>query len=169
MAKRSSPKRNRSLRKKDSTQLNGLLASATSQLAVTNELRERARAFPLQAILNLTPSERLSHAFFSCLYDQIPRYNLSIIGPFASQIPMRLGSSAALDAAAACMLASHSAIVRGAAPLSRINPKLYTNALRCVQCALDDPKEWKSSNTLCAILLLQRIEVWTVFHPNLLL
>ncbi|KIM93552.1 hypothetical protein OIDMADRAFT_184715 [Oidiodendron maius Zn] len=112
----------------------------------------------LQATMNLTPSNQLCCAFLDCLHTQPPAYNLEIIGSFAWQIPQRFGLSDALDDVAACMMASHMAIVRGASQFSRINPKLYTRALRSVYSALEDPNECRSSNTLCAILLLQRIE-----------
>jgi hypothetical protein len=119
--------------------------------------------FPLQLLTQTsvtpTPSEELARAFYNCLEHKTTAYSLKVIGAFAWQLPQRFGSSTALDDVAMCMLASHNAIVRGACPSSRIDPKLYNRALRSVQDAINSPDEWGSSNTLCAILLLQRIEV----------
>ena len=141
------------------TQTDGILGSNDHNCFVQNEAGENAFDLRLLAPMTLTPSEQLSYEFINCLHIQYPSYSLEIIGAFAWKIPERFGSSAALDDVAACMLASHAAIVRGSSPSLRINPILYARALRSVRRAIDDQSEWKSSNTLCAVLLLHRIEV----------
>jgi hypothetical protein len=141
------------------TQTDGIPSSNDRKCSVQNEAGENAFDLRLLAPMTLTPSEQLSYEFINCLHIQDPSYSLKIIGAFVWQIPERSGSSAALDDVTACMLASHAAIVRGSSPSLRINPILYTRALWSVRQALDDQSEWKSSNTLCAVLLLHRIEV----------
>ena len=139
------------------------------ELTLTQPDDAGQNAFDLNLLtpMTLTPSEQLAYEFINSLHIQCPSYSLKIIGAFVWQIPERFGSSAALDDVAACMLASHAAIVRGSGPSSRINSMLYARALRSVHQAINDQKEWKSSNTLCAVLLLHRIEVsHTLFQQS---
>ncbi|KAJ5620266.1 hypothetical protein N7510_004250 [Penicillium lagena] len=83
--------------------------------------------------------------------------SLKTLGTFMWRIPQRLSSSAALAGVTSCLLASHDAVVRGNRR-SRINAHLYARALRRLQRAIEDPEERLSSNTLCTVLLFQRIE-----------
>jgi hypothetical protein len=150
---------------KGNTALESKLIERTSHKssALHREVGQGAFGLLLQATMNLAPSDQLCRAFLDSLQMHPPAHNLQVIGVFAWEMPRRFGWSDALDNVAACMLASHAAIVRGASSSSRINPKLYSRALSSVYAAIADPNEWSSSNTLCAILLLQRIEVRDIY------
>jgi hypothetical protein len=109
--------------------------------------------------MTLSPSERLSYTLISSLSMESLSCSLKTLGAFMWRIPQRIGSSVALDAVTSCLLASHDAVLRGGNRPSRINPHLYAQALCHIQRAIQDPKERLSYNTLCAVLLFQRIEV----------
>jgi hypothetical protein len=118
-----------------------------------------SRELVLNQNMPLSPSERLSYTLISSLSMESPSCSLKTLGAFMWRIPQRLSSSAALDGVTSCLLASHDAVVRGANYCSRISPYLYARALCHLQRAIEDPNERLSSNTLCAVLLFQRIEV----------
>ena len=150
---------------KSSTAPESKLIECTSHKssALHRDVGQGAFDLLLQATMNLAPSDQLCRAFLDSLQMHPQAYNLQVIGAFAWEMPRRFGSSDALDNVAACMLASHRAIVRGASSSSRIDPKMYSRALSSVYAAISDPNQWSSSNTLCAILLLQRIEVGVIY------
>lgn len=83
---------------------------------------------------------------------------LSELISYIPAIPQRIGYSAALDNAVACLVNVHSGLIRNNDPLTRIHPQLYSKALRSLQTALHDPVEGFSSNTLCAMTLLGYVE-----------
>ncbi|KAH8694028.1 hypothetical protein BGW36DRAFT_384198 [Talaromyces proteolyticus] len=119
----------------------------------------------IEETIPLSPSERLVCAFTSCLHTETPSRSLNHLGASLSQMPRHFGSSSALDSVAACMVDSHSTITRDTKTPCSIKPQLHARALRSVQEAINDPKEWNSTNTLCAVLLLHRIE--SVFGESL--
>lgn len=138
-----------------------------SQTEFHLDVQEAIPVLRFQKAVSLSPSEELCFAFINCLDTQNPSYSLKILGSSFLQVPQRFGCSAALDAVAACIIASHSSITQSQMARSswRINRPLYACALRKVQDAIDDPMEWKSTNTLCAIFLLHRTEVFFSIPP----
>ncbi|KAH8812699.1 hypothetical protein F5884DRAFT_315355 [Xylogone sp. PMI_703] len=115
-------------------------------------------AMSTRATLSLTPSERLSYSLIDSIHTEDPSSCLGILGIFISQIPRRLGTNVALDHVTECLLRAHTSLLRGDGPSKWINRRLYVRALRSVQHAIKDPAEEQWSNTLCATLVLQRIE-----------
>ena len=81
-----------------------------------------------------------------------PRYNLWVYGIFLGEIPRRLGSNSALDAAVNSFSLSlpvlHTKVVSG-----DMRAK-YVEALAALRITLSDPALATSSSTLCAIFLL---------------
>lgn len=111
----------------------------------------------------LTQSEKLCFAFISSLELKNRSYNLSVMGEFVWHMPQHLGKSNALDSVTACLLAAHKKLLRGGNQSGMINPDMYSSALRSVRKALVDPQSWRSTNTLCATVLLHRLEVRTLY------
>ena len=109
--------------------------------------------------LSLTETERLSYSLFGSIEVQNPSLCLGVIGSFVSQVPQRLGTSTALDDATTCLLDSYLNLLKSPATQRRIDPKLYSQALRSLQEALEDPEQCYSTTTLCATILLHRLEV----------
>lgn len=107
----------------------------------------------------LTPSELLAFGLIQSLQIEDHASCLGIIGEFVREVPARLGRSDALDAVTACMLATHKRLLRNEHQDRRIEPRLYGRALHMVSNALTDPQSWSTPDTLCATVLLHRIEV----------
>jgi hypothetical protein len=86
------------------------------------------------------------------------RYHLSwTYGGFIEDIPRRLGTNEALDAAVAALLSSHSSlnIRRGTGELIPIEAmSKYTHALKTLRITLGNPELAREANTLCAVMLL---------------
>lgn len=94
------------------------------------------------------------------------KYNLAwSFGPFLQYVPQRLGSSAALDAAAQVIIAAHSS---RCASRRRVSPDVlvqYSRALVQLRLALGDIVTAQSLETLCAITLLLICQVGSA-HDN---
>jgi hypothetical protein len=109
--------------------------------------------------LALSPSERLCSAFVNVLKIENPPYSLLTLGEFTRYVPLLVGHGKAVDSVVASLLSSHERLLRSGDPSSRIDPGLYTRALCNMQRELNDPERWRSSSTLCAAVLLHRMEV----------
>lgn len=106
-----------------------------------------------------SPSEQLRSAFINALKIENPAYSLLTLGEFTRDIPRVVGQGHAVDSVVASLLRSHDRLLRGGDPSSRIDPGLYVRALSNMQSQLNDPGKWRSSSTLCAAILLHRMEV----------
>lgn len=97
------------------------------------------------------------------------KYNLSwSFGPFLQYVPQRLGSSAALDAAAKVIIAAHSS---RCASRRRVSPDVlvqYSRALVQLRLALGDIVTAHSLETLCAIMLLLICQVGPAYNASML-
>ncbi|KAF2096262.1 hypothetical protein NA57DRAFT_67772 [Rhizodiscina lignyota] len=94
----------------------------------------------------------LVSAFISTLEVKHPGYDLSCYGWFLQDIPKRLGTNDALDAAVGAISAAYSSIYtrqRSVETFSR-----YGHALRTLRVCLNDHKKSHSVDTLCAIYLI---------------
>jgi hypothetical protein len=111
----------------------------------------------------LNSAERLCFALIDSLQSENRSYRLGIIGEFVWEVPRQLGRSEALENVTACMLDAHQELLRRGNGSGIINPKMYVNALQSLQYALHDPEKWRSCETLCATVLLHRIEVGILF------
>ncbi len=81
-------------------------------------------------------------------------------GGYLDEIPRRLGSNAALDAASAALIAAHTNYCSSGCP--RLEQELLTrhsHALTVLRETLNDPVRTQSSETLCAILVLSIVQV----------
>jgi hypothetical protein len=92
------------------------------------------------------------------------KYNLAWSFPLVEYVPQRLGRSAALDAAAKVVVASHSShcISRHVASPSVLAE--YSRALKHLVLALDNASTAQSLETLCAINLLLISQVGSANH-----
>jgi hypothetical protein len=106
-----------------------------------------------------TATERLSSRVINTLRIENRAFSLRVLGEFTWHIPQLVGHGHALDKVASCLLAVHENLLRGGDPSCRINPQLYSHALHSLQLALNDPEEWCSLSTLCATVLMHRLEV----------
>ncbi|OBT64795.1 hypothetical protein VE03_06494 [Pseudogymnoascus sp. 23342-1-I1] len=82
------------------------------------------------------------------------RFNLVYwYGEFLQDIPARLGTNEALDSSVKALTASHSSycLYNRATPEALVK---YSAALRILRFYLDDPIKARSSETLCAVMLL---------------
>jgi hypothetical protein len=109
-----------------------------------------------------TPSNHttlLSDAFVQTLHksDDL-RYSLSwVYGSFIEDIPRRIGTSKALDAAVAALMSSHSSLALNYSagsffPTDALTK--YTYAIKSLRTTLDVPVLAHGVDTLCAIMLL---------------
>ena len=82
-------------------------------------------------------------------------------GSFLTQVPQRLGSNEALDAAAHALLARYAKIsLRQNASNSQVSAMLYYNrGLSALRVALDDERMANTAETLCAVMLLVYCQV----------
>jgi hypothetical protein len=82
------------------------------------------------------------------------KYNLAwSYGDYLEEVPQRLGSNEALDAAADAVASAHlSFCAHRMTSVDALNK--YSRALRKLRICLDDPVESCTANTLCAVALL---------------
>ncbi|KAI1457956.1 hypothetical protein F4805DRAFT_467031 [Annulohypoxylon moriforme] len=114
----------------------------------------------------LTPSERLAFGLINSLQVDNQSYRLSVIGEFMWEVPRHLGRSDALDAVTNCLIVTHKNVLDGGHQDSQIHPQSYNRALQSVRKAIIHPKSWSSSDTLCATILLHRLEAVFGTYPN---
>ncbi|KIX10626.1 uncharacterized protein Z518_01710 [Rhinocladiella mackenziei CBS 650.93] len=83
------------------------------------------------------------------------KYNLIwAYGGFLLQVPKRLGSNEALDAAASCLITAHQRLIIAGGDVIPQALAKYSQALNALRKCLDDPVEACSANTLCAVMIL---------------
>ncbi|KAI4793286.1 hypothetical protein E4T44_12688, partial [Aureobasidium sp. EXF-8845] len=106
-------------------------------------------------VLPYSPTDVLAASMVQTMDPSVDlKYNLAWSFPLIEYVPPRLGRSAALDAAARVVVASHSShcISRHVASPSILSE--YSRALKYLVLALDDTSTAQSLETLCAINLL---------------
>lgn len=88
------------------------------------------------------------------------RYSLTwAYGDFMLEIPRRLGTSPALDAAAETLLSCHARYISSQRLATPDEYSKYSRGLRALRNTLDDPVESRSPSTLCAVMLLMICQV----------
>jgi hypothetical protein len=122
----------------------------------------------VQGVVPVSPSNKASvitSNFISMLEVKDTRFDLSIYGNFVDQIPRRLGTNKALDAAAVALTTAMPYIYT-----HKYSVKMYSNfarALKSTRVSLSDPVEAQTPETLCAIYLLMVCQVNQICHCNL--
>jgi hypothetical protein len=85
------------------------------------------------------------------------RYDLGSYGTFFNDIPSRLGTSDALDAAVNAFTVTFSSIYSYRRPVEVMSS--YGRALEALRMSLYDPIESRSANTICAVYLVTLCQV----------
>lgn len=94
----------------------------------------------------------LAGALVSALDVKDLRYDLTTYGVFVLDLPRRLGTNKALDAAAEALAVSHPSLYTG-----KQRPEMlatYLNALKELRISLSNPNKLQITDTLCAIYLI---------------
>ncbi|KAF4544227.1 Zn 2cys6 transcription factor protein [Lasiodiplodia theobromae] len=123
--------------------------------------RQRAVFGGLPQTLPLSGIEILTSRLVATLNEEGPSNQIKLFGPFIGEVPRRLGSTTALNDAAACLTTTHDAIIRKHSK-TRINPQLYAKALKSLHAAIQDESQVRSTSTLCATVLLAITEAYAV-------
>ncbi|KAF7862537.1 hypothetical protein EAF04_007410 [Stromatinia cepivora] len=97
-------------------------------------------------------------AFISVLEVKDTRYDMGVYGNFLTEIPRRLGTSAALDASVNAIATSYVSIYSGEKSVETLES--YGKGLKALRVALNDPKEASSANTMCAFYLMMICQSW---------
>ncbi|RDL40883.1 uncharacterized protein BP5553_00862 [Venustampulla echinocandica] len=128
--------------KNDGCNLNGLAITAAPAYGLANSLTRLTSAF----VSTVNPSTDLSI--------QLP-WNF---GYYLLDIPRRLGTNQALDAASEALVAAYRCFLagRGVAPNVLIK---HSKALVALRQCLDDPVKAYSSETLCSIMVLMIVQL----------
>ena len=87
-------------------------------------------------------------------------------GPFLEEVPKRLGSNMALDAASETLVAAYSRFCTGNIGPDNTVLLKYQRTLSALRHCLTDPVKAHSSESLCAIMILLMIQV-RVFRDTL--
>jgi hypothetical protein len=106
----------------------------------------------------------------SILVDYLPKQNANsdilIMSRWMSFLPSRFGRSKALDAAITCFTTQQIGTDRNDQKLLGYGRSTYVQALGRLQKAINNPSEARSSETLCAAMLLCIYEVRSVRCAN---
>ncbi|KAF7943633.1 uncharacterized protein EAE97_005704 [Botrytis byssoidea] len=111
-------------------------------------------------ILRMPGNKTLSVArsFISVLEVKDIRYDIGVYGTFLTEIPKRLGSSAALDASVNAISTTYTSIYSRTKPVEALES--YGKGLKALRVALNDPKEAIQANTICAFYLMMICQNW---------
>ncbi|KAL9614967.1 MAG: hypothetical protein Q9167_000609 [Letrouitia subvulpina] len=106
---------------------------------------------------------RLAHAFASkaSLSIDISHQLVGNFGGFILEVPRRIGTSEALDAAADTLVTAHTKYCIGQLSPNTETLVKHSRALNALQRCLNDPIKARSSETLCSVMLLSICEVGT--------
>ena len=108
----------------------------------------------------VVPSNQLTvmtSALTTALEITDPRYDLTIYGNFMKEIPRRLGSNSALDAAVYALTVAFASIHKTQPSAEAIHG--YSRALNSLRLCLMDSTRRKSPDTLCAMYLIMMLQV----------
>ena len=116
-------------------------------------------------ILN-NPLSRLTAAFIEKISPVVDiRFQLLWnFGDYLADVPRRLGTSEALDAAADALVTAHGQLCAGDREASPTVLEKHCRALSALRHDLDDPVKVHTSETLCSIMLLMIYEVRTSLY-----
>lgn len=128
--------------------------------------RQKAVYGGLPQALPLSGIEILTSRLVATLNEEGPSNQIKLFGPFIGEVPRRLGSTTALNDAAACLTTTHDAIIRKHSK-TRINPQLYAKALKSLHAAIQDESQVRSTSTLCATVLLAITEAYVSIPASL--
>lgn len=112
---------------------------------------------------------RLEKAFLSkvMISDDL-QYSLSwAYGSFLVEVPLRLGTNNALDAAARALVSVHTCFSSPSRTMSVQALSQYTQAITALRNSLDNPAQAYSSSTLCAVNILLIAQVgYSTYHQS---
>lgn len=94
-----------------------------------------------------------------------PRFDLTVYGGFFRQIPRRLGSNEALDAAVEAITATLPMVLSRQQPSAEACGK-YAQALKALRMCLMDPSKMSSVNTMCAVYFVVICQVSCAAHQS---
>lgn len=100
---------------------------------------------------------RLTEEFVSILDVRDLRYSLATYGLFLFDTPRRMGVSKALDASVKALITSYPTLHNRQQSLESLSN--WVRALNALRCALKDPKQATSMETLCAIYFVYICQV----------
>jgi hypothetical protein len=108
-----------------------------------------------------------SGAFISLLDITDPSYDLRCYGLWFKDLPRRMGTNEALDAAVEAMVGFYPHLRRHEqTSLSRDSLLKYVNALQALRTCLNDPQKATRPETLCAVYILLICQV-SRLHPQM--
>lgn len=131
----------------------------SNKLLMLSEMVERCRAANNYSYpINVIPSNRYSRLVDSFLDKLNPelgvQYHLAwTFGDYVAEVPCRLGTNPALDAAAEAVVVSYSTFTDRPNRRGLVLWK-YNDAISKLRMCLDDPTLASSPETLCAVMLL---------------
>lgn len=105
------------------------------------------------------PSNELASSLIGTLNITDIRYALEYYGYFLKDIPRRLGSSAALDAAVKALVTAYPYFHGRDFPPDALLQ--YGRSLRALRESLGDSNEARSANTLCAVYIITICQVFS--------
>jgi hypothetical protein len=137
--------------KNDISNINGLVIVAAPSNGLANGLTRLTSAF----VSNLDPSTDISIQL---------TWNF---GDFLCDVPPRLGTNEALDAASEALVSSYAYFLAGGVGVTPEVLLKHSKALSALRHCLDDPVKAYSSETLCSIMILMIVQV-CIPNPPLL-
>ncbi|KAL6859248.1 hypothetical protein J3F83DRAFT_763355 [Trichoderma novae-zelandiae] len=151
---------------KDQTELQ---AERSSRKARGRASPPEARSESPSSITSLVSNRHTarSGAFVSLLDITDPSYDLRCYGWWFKDLPRRLGTNRALDAAVEAMVGFYPHMRRHEqSSLSRDSLYKYVNALQALRTSLNDPQQVQKPETLCAVYVLIICQGWTENNTN---
>ena len=136
--------------------------TASDITSVTNVAKLRKRAPPLLPTYSPTnETTRLTSAFIDRIniFVDIRFQLLGNFGVYLADVPCRLGTNSALDAASEALVATHTWFCAGRLNPDRAVLAKYSHALFILRHDLDCSVKAHSSETLCAIMMVMIIQV----------
>jgi hypothetical protein len=105
------------------------------------------------------------NAIIHNLHDSQEAGEVRVFAPWFKDVPEHLGQKVTLDGAMAAFALHLLGKAKGDTSLVRESRSIYGQSLGALQKALDHPREWKSSETLCATMILSLYEVGLLRLP----
>ncbi|KAF7929749.1 hypothetical protein EAE99_004653 [Botrytis elliptica] len=139
--------------------ISGSIDSTVTTSSTTTNHNSALRT-PRKQIFRMPGNKSIAVAgsFISVLEVKDIRYDIGVYGAFLTEIPKRLGSSAALDASVNAFSTSYTSIYSRTKPVEALES--YGRGLKALRVALNDPKEATEANTICAFYLMMICQTW---------
>ncbi|ATZ53036.1 hypothetical protein BCIN_08g06490 [Botrytis cinerea B05.10] len=140
--------------------VSGSTDSTVTTSSTTTKHNSHALDTTRKKILRMPGNRTISVAgsFISVLEVKDIRYDIGVYGTFLTEIPKRLGTSAALDASVNAISTSYTSIYSRKKPVEALEN--YGRGLKALRVALNDPKEAAEANTICAFYLMMICQTW---------